>query len=340
MKSIESSGKTVEDAVRAGLQQLGCDAADVTIDVLEAGRPGLFGMFGKLAKVRLTLKENDLDFEMQSLSLDSQKTRAPKPEKKAEPKKAEKTEAPAPKNAEAPVAVPRKAEKAEAPEATKAEEAPAAEAPAAEEPVAEAPAAEEPVAEAPRAPRRSRSNRAEKAERAESRPEKKNDEPFVPSDPETLSEAGRIAYDFLKNVTEKMGVQVAIRVTEEADHLSVAMMGDTLGILIGRRGDTLDALQYLVSLQVNKNREGYMRVSLDTENYRAKREEALTRLAQRMAARARKTGRKVTLEPMNPYERRVLHSALQNNPYVTTHSEGEEPYRRVVITLKSNPDEA
>ena len=335
MKSIESSGKTVEDAVRAGLQQLGCDAADVTIDVLEAGRPGLFGMFGKLAKVRLTLKENDLDFEMPSLSLDSQKTRAPKPEKKAE-----KTEAPAPKNAEAPVAAPRKAEKAEAPEATKAEEAPAAEAHAAEEPAAEAPAAEAPVAEAPRAPRRSRSNRAEKAERAESRPEKKNDEPFVPSDPETLSEAGRIAYDFLKNVTEKMGVQVAIRVTEEADHLSVAMMGDTLGILIGRRGDTLDALQYLVSLQVNKNREGYMRVSLDTENYRAKREEALTRLAQRMAARARKTGRKVTLEPMNPYERRVLHSALQNNPYVTTHSEGEEPYRRVVITLKSNPDEA
>ena len=342
MKSIESSGKTVEDAVRAGLQQLGCDAADVTIDVLEAGRPGLFGMFGKLAKVRLTLKENDLDFEMPSLSLDSQKTRAPKPEKKAEPKKAEKTEAPA--------AAPRKAEKTEAPEAAKAEEAPAAEAhaaeepaaeaPAAEAPVTEAPAAEAPVTEAPRAPRRSRSNRAEKAERAESRPEKKNDEPFVPSDPETLSETGRIAYDFLKNVTEKMGVQVAIRVTEEADHLSVAMMGDTLGILIGRRGDTLDALQYLVSLQVNKNREGYMRVSLDTENYRAKREEALTRLAQRMAARARKTGRKVTLEPMNPYERRVLHSALQNNPYVTTHSEGEEPYRRVVITLKSNPDEA
>ena len=332
MKSIESSGKTVEDAVRAGLQQLGCDAADVTIDVLEAGRPGLFGMFGKLAKVRLTLKENDLDFEMPSLSLDSQKTRAPKPEKKAEPKKAEKTEAPA--------AAPRKAEKTEAPAAAKAEEAPAAEAHAAEEPAAEEPAAEAPVAEAPRAPRRSRSNRAEKAERAESRPEKKNDEPFVPSDPETLSEAGRIAYDFLKNVTEKMGVQVAIRVTEEADHLSVAMMGDTLGILIGRRGDTLDALQYLVSLQVNKNREGYMRVSLDTENYRAKREEALTRLAQRMAARARKTGRKVTLEPMNPYERRVLHSALQNNPYVTTHSEGEEPYRRVVITLKSNPDEA
>lgn len=337
MKSIESSGKTVEDAVRAGLQQLGCDAADVTIDVLEAGRPGLFGMFGKLARVRLTLKENDLDFEMPTLSLDSQKARASKPEKKAEPKKAEKAEKTeetekVEKRAEAPVE-PKKAEKSA--EEAKSEPAPAPEAPASEE----APAAEAPKAEAPRAPRRSRSNRSDRAERAESRPEKKNDEPFVPSDPETLSETGRIAYDFLKNVTEKMGVQVAIRVTEEADHLSVAMMGDTLGILIGRRGDTLDALQYLVSLQVNKNREGYMRVSLDTENYRAKREEALTRLAQRMAARARKTGRRVTLEPMNPYERRVLHSALQNNPYVTTHSEGEEPYRRVVITLKSNPDE-
>ena len=169
-------------------------------------------------------------------------------------------------------------------------------------------------------------------------PAKKAEEPFEPSDPEKLGEAGKLAYDFLKNVTEKMGVTVGIRVTEEEDHLSVAMMGDTLGILIGRRGDTLDALQYLTSLQVNKHRDGYMRVSLDTENYRQKREEALSKLAMRMAARARKTGRKVTLEPMNPYERRVLHSALQGNPYVTTHSEGEEPYRRVVITLKQDAE--
>ena len=342
MKSIESTGKTVEDAVRAGLQQLNCDAADVTIDVLEAGRPGLFGMFGKLAKVRLTLKENDLDFEMPSLSLDSQKANAPKPEKKPEPKKAEKIEKTAKvekaeKTVETPAVEPKETEKVV--EASKSEPASAPENVKAEE----APKAAAPAAEAPKAPRRNRSNRAEKpskAERAENRPEKKSEEPFVASDPETLGQDGRIAYDFLKNVTEKMGVQVAIRVTEESDHLSVAMMGDTLGILIGRRGETLDALQYLVSLQVNKNRDGYMRVSLDTENYRAKREEALTHLAHRMAARARKTGRKVTLEPMNPYERRILHSALQNNPYVTTHSEGEEPYRRVVITLKSDSEEA
>jgi len=117
------------------------------------------------------------------------------------------------------------------------------------------------------------------------------------------------------------------------DNLYIHMVGDTLGILIGRRGETLDALQYLTSLQVNKGREGYIRVTLDTENYRAKREDSLRRLAMRMANRAQKTGRKVVLEPMNPYERRVLHTALQNHPAVTTHSEGEEPNRRVVITL-------
>ena len=124
----------------------------------------------------------------------------------------------------------------------------------------------------------------------------------------------------------------------QEDALSIHMIGDTLGILIGRRGETLDALQYLTSLQVNKGREGYIRVTLDTENYRAKREDSLRRLAQRMANRAVKTGRKVVLEPMNPYERRVLHTALQNSDVVTTHSEGEEPNRRVVITLKNAPE--
>ena len=109
----------------------------------------------------------------------------------------------------------------------------------------------------------------------------------------------------------------------------------TAGV-IGSIGEAawLDALQYLTSLMVNRGREDYLRVSLDTENYRAKREDALRKLAVRMAAKAKKTGKRVALEPMNPYERRILHSALQNDPAVTTHSEGEEPYRRVIITLK------
>ena len=316
MRSIEKTGKKTEDAINAGLKELGCDLADVTIDILDAGSPGLFGMFGRLAKVRLTVKEADpdLDFEMPALSLNAQKA---KPAPKADKPKPEK---PAPKAAPAPQAEPA-AEEAKPAAAEKPEEIAEAEAPA------------------PRRERTSRRERPPRAERPEAPKAPVEAQPFEPTDPATLGEEGRIAYDFLKNVTEKMGVPVAIRVTEEPDHLSVAMMGDTLGILIGRRGDTLDALQYLTSLQVNKHRDAYMRVSLDTENYRAKREEALTKLARRMAGRARKTGRKVTLEPMNPYERRVLHSALQGNPYVTTHSEGEEPYRRVVITLKGEDDE-
>ena len=326
MRSIEMTGKTVEDAVKAGLRELGCDSSEVTIDVLHMGSPGLFGMFGKLAKVRLTVKEEDptLDFDLSdiSLSLNKPGKSAPKakPERKAEEKKVEAKPVEAPKAEES---------KNEEPKAEKKK----AEKPAEEEkPAAEA----KPVREKAEKPARKPRSEEKKAEKPA--PAKQAEEPFEPSDPEKLGEAGKLAYDFLKNVTEKMGVTVGIRVTEEEDHLSVSMMGDTLGILIGRRGDTLDALQYLTSLQVNKHRDGYMRVSLDTENYRQKREEALSKLAMRMAARARKTGRKVTLEPMNPYERRVLHSALQGNPYVTTHSEGEEPYRRVVITLKQDAE--
>lgn len=143
------------------------------------------------------------------------------------------------------------------------------------------------------------------------------------------------AVEFLAQLTKLMGVDVTINSkVDEEGNIRVDMHGDTLGILIGRRGETLDAVQYLTSLYVNRGQEGYTRVTLDTENYRAKREEALIRLANRMANRAIKTGRKVSLEPMNPYERRILHSALQKNDAVTTHSEGEEPNRHVVITVK------
>ena len=131
-----------------------------------------------------------------------------------------------------------------------------------------------------------------------------------------------------------MGVPAEIAVCESEAQLRMQLSGENMSILIGRRGETLDALQYLTSLNVNRDREEYLRVSLDTENYRAKREEALRKLAVRMANRAKKSGRRVALEPMNPNERRILHSALQNDPEVTTHSEGEEPYRRVIITLK------
>ena len=172
---------------------------------------------------------------------------------------------------------------------------------------------------------------APKAEKPAEKPAEKK-APAAPTDgvaPEAKAE------EFLRNVTKLMGVDVTIdSKRDDEGNVRVDMHGDTLGILIGRRGETLDALQYLTSLYVNRGQEGYTRVTLDTENYRAKREEALTRLANRMANRAVKTGRKVVLEPMNPYERRILHSALQKNENVSTHSEGEEPNRHVVITLR------
>jgi spoIIIJ-associated protein len=143
------------------------------------------------------------------------------------------------------------------------------------------------------------------------------------------------AKTFIRDVLDHMGVRAEIRVKEENNIVKVSLTGPDMGILIGYRGETLDSLQYLISLVVNKGHEmEYKRVILDTENYRIKREETLKRLARRIAEKVRRTGRPVKLEPMNPYERRIIHSALQNDFYVNTYSEGEEPFRRVVVDLK------
>lgn len=140
---------------------------------------------------------------------------------------------------------------------------------------------------------------------------------------------------FLKDTLKAMGMEVEITsVIEEDGSLSVDMKGDNMGILIGKRGQTLDSLQYLANRVANKHQDGYVRVKLDTENYRARREETLKHLAKNIAHKVKRNRRPVSLEPMNPYERRIIHSALQSDPYVTTHSEGEEPYRKVVVTLK------
>jgi spoIIIJ-associated protein len=140
---------------------------------------------------------------------------------------------------------------------------------------------------------------------------------------------------FLRDVLNSMGVKAEIRIKEENETINISLTGPDMGILIGYRGETLDSLQYLVSLVVNKGHEtAYKRVVLDTENYRSKREETLKRLAQKVAGTVRRTGKLIRLEPMNPYERRIIHSALQDDRYVQTFSEGEEPYRRVVIDLK------
>lgn len=144
------------------------------------------------------------------------------------------------------------------------------------------------------------------------------------------------AEKFLKDTFAAMGMEVQIDASfdEGEKELSVNMTGDDMGILIGKRGQTLDSLQYLVSLVVNKESEGYVRVKLDTENYRERRKETLETLAKNIAYKVKRTKRSVSLEPMNPYERRIIHSALQSDRYVVTRSEGEEPFRHVVISLK------
>ena len=142
--------------------------------------------------------------------------------------------------------------------------------------------------------------------------------------------------DFLESVFKAMGLTVTIQIEKEEDSnvVNVDLKGDDMGVLIGKRGQTLDSLQYLANRVANKHQEGYVRVKLDTENYRARREETLRHLAKNIAHKVKRNRRPVALEPMNPYERRIIHSALQSDPYVMTHSEGEEPFRKVVITLK------
>ena len=144
------------------------------------------------------------------------------------------------------------------------------------------------------------------------------------------------AKDFLKDVFEAMGLVVVVNVEydEIEKSMNIELSGDEMGVLIGKRGQTLDSLQYLVSLIVNKNVENYIRVKVDTENYRQRRKETLENLAKNISYKVKRTKRPVSLEPMNPYERRIIHSALQNDKYVTTYSEGEEPFRHVVVTLK------
>ena len=156
----------------------------------------------------------------------------------------------------------------------------------------------------------------------------------APRTPADMDEAQRRAEAFLADVFRSMELDVELKTQVLNDTLAVEISGDDMGLLIGKRGQTLDSIQYLTSLVVNKGTHGYVRVKLDTENYRERRRATLENLAKNIAFKVKKTRRTVYLEPMNPYERRIIHAALQSDPYVSTHSEGEEPLRKVVVTLK------
>ena len=306
MRSYEAKGKTREEAIDSALEALNLTIDEVTVEDVEEGSKGLFGLFGSRPwTVRLTAIEKEEEssvLDTHSLFADSLEEKKPAPKKQpAEKKQPAPKKQPAEKKAEAPK------EPKEPKEAREDKPAPA--------------------------------EKKEKKQPAEKKPARKpkqeaEKKPLTPAEQADRETSAGVAQEFLQELTKLMGVEVSVHVnTDEEGNVRVNMEGDSQGILIGRRGETLDALQYLTSLKINKGKSEYTRVTLDTEGYRARREEALVRLANRMANRAVKTGRRVSIEPMNPYERRILHSALQGNPDVTTHSEGEEPNRHVVITV-------
>ena len=158
--------------------------------------------------------------------------------------------------------------------------------------------------------------------KSDAKEEKKDSAPVPAADPK----------EFLSKVFAAMNMEVGIEVETDGNEMNIDLSGDDMGVLIGKRGQTLDSLQYLTSIVVNKGQKEYIRVKIDTENYRSRRKDTLENLAKNLAYKAMRTRNAVSLEPMNPYERRIIHSALQNDKYVTTHSEGEEPFRKVIIT--------
>ncbi len=273
MRSMEFSGRTVDEAIFIGLNEMGVTIDEVEIETLQSETKGLFGLGAKQARIRLTERDVPLVMEMEQVF--------------------------------------RKEE-----------------------------------ADANRRNQGSRPQRGGRGGNDRRRDDRRSDyrgqregypEEDVPQENYDFSEA--LAKEtpcavFLAEMLEKMGISSQVLAANTENGLRLRIDSETMGLLIGRRGETLDALQYIVSLVANKNRkeEGYLRVTLDTEGYRSRREETLRRLARKNATQVRQTGRAVAMEPMNPYERRVLHSALQGFSGVSTHSEGEEPNRFVVIT--------
>lgn len=330
MRTLDATGKSVDEAIFNGLRELAISIDEVEIEIIQQETKGILGIGAKPAIVRLKEREPE-EIVIPDYVLNKDKPREPRERRDRGERRdrRERTER-RPRREEAPAA-----EKAAEAEETAAPLCEAAEAPEAVE--AEAPEVREVAAEPRPRERRERRDRRERGERRDRR--EKKEEPALPREViNYTAEAaeGNAAADFLKGLLQNMGVEAEVlaNVTEEGIRLRID--SNSMGILIGHRGETLDAIQYLTSLSINRSRKetGYTRVTIDTEGYRDKREETLTRLARKIASQVKATGRARTLEPMNPYERRVLHATLQNHPYVTTYSEGEEPNRRVVIAPK------
>ncbi|MDD2294650.1 MAG: protein jag [Eubacteriales bacterium] len=303
MKYAEKWGDSVDIAVELALADLKLKRDQVEVKILEEPSKGFFGIGSKLAKVRV-----------EEIDVAKAPKETPKETRREEPKKeAEKKSDIKPERVERRVEIKREGN---------------------QEILIEVCGLDEP--DQPRAPYRfQREKRVrEKPRRESAREGKRNygEARILNERPADLTEQeNHPARTFLQDVTEKMGLDVSIKVSANEEMLYVDIEGPDSGTIIGKRGQTLDAIQYLTSLVVNKEKDGYTRVVIDAEGYRRKRELTLEKLANRLADKAQKSGRSIRLEPMNPYERKVIHTALQSRPEVTTKSEGEEPYRRVII---------
>lgn len=278
MRTMEFSGRTVDEAIFHGLQEMGVTIDQVDIVTVQNESKGIFGIGARQAVVRLTEREIPVvpDFDAVNEERREQKQAARKNREEGRSDRREDRR--------------------------------------------------------DRRPREERSDRRE--DRRDRKPrENRQEKPAKDETPYTLEKAQELeSARFLQELLEKMQVNGTVKAFENEEGIRLTIDSDTDGLLIGRRGETLDAIQYIVSLYENRNRqEDYRRVSVDTEGYRARREDTLRKLARRNALKVYKTGRPMAMEPMNPYERRIIHGALQSFRGVTTHSEGEEPNRRVVI---------
>lgn len=303
---IQFSAKTKSEAITKACIELGVSSDQLEIQVISEGSNGFFGIGSKPAvikvrKIEPVSEEEEMKEIVETVKLDSFKEEAPVQEEK-------KTEAikPVKKEIKEPKAVSEK--------------------PRQPKPVKERAAKE-------KQPREFREPKEKQVREKTAKPAKPVE---ILTDPEEIKEVENRAKVFLRDVFASMNlgeVEITSEYNTTDGSLEVDFEGEDMGILIGKRGQTLDSLQYLTSLVVNKGKSNYIRVKLDTEDYRKRRKETLENLARGIAYKVRKTRKPVILEPMNPYERRIIHSALQADPAVSTHSEGEEPYRRVVVTL-------
>ncbi|MBA4347380.1 MAG: hypothetical protein C0413_00805 [Clostridiales bacterium] len=293
MRSMEFSGHSVDEAIFIGLNEMGVTIDEVEIETIQSESKGLFGIGAKQAVIRLTQREVPLVMEMEQVY--RKEKEASFNQRREQPQRNGGIRPDHRDNGE-----------------------------------------------------RGRSDRGQRGPSSYGAPRPSQDSaPYSSQNRERMPEAPEEHFDyseelakntpcamFLSDLLAKMNNPAPVLAADTENGLRLCIDAETMGLLIGRRGETLDAMQYLVSLVANKNRkeEGYIRVTLDTEGYRSRREETLKRLARKNAMHVRQSGRPVSMEPMNPYERRILHSALQGFTGVTTHSEGEEPNRHVVIT--------